>query len=1306
MSSFSWVAADNPNTTGESTSIQNTSTITDVITNLTRTFQTVIYNVTQTGTTNNCSGDPFTVFVMVDPMPVTSNVTDNICSNVALSHSLQADVTNGLISSFSWVAADNLNTTGESTSVQTGVIINDVISNLTNSIEMVVYTVTPMENANSCVGNPFTVTVAVDPLPMMTISDNVGFTGVICSGDLANFQINSTVTNAIIRLDNVSNTLGVTGFSTVGATFVATDNINDVLTNITNSPVTIVYEFSVSVRGCDDKAPAFTKSVTVNPNPTFTITNNSFEICSGDVVDIVLNSSTTSHQINLVTVTYGTVTGDGSEVRSGDMFTNGNNIVDVLNNNTNAPVTVTYEFNVSTLTTPSCPLSTVSQFARVVVNPNATFNVTNNEPLICSGEATDIDISSTISGVIIELIDIVSSSASLVGIPAISSTYLSGANLQNTITNPTNVTQTIDYTFRVSFDGCVNGSTLTRTVTITPIPEVVLSVLAQTICNGDFTSIDLINANGVAGTTYTWNVVQATGITGASAITGSATTTISQQLSNSTNIPNIATYTIIPFTSGCNGVSKTIIVTVNPTPSLSTSGGEVICSGETTNIVLNNTNNVAGTTYSWMVVNNSHVSGAVSGVGSTIAQDLLVDANENPGVVTYHITPSTDGCDGSFIDVNVTVNPIPLVNPGIDYEVCEDGTISLTALLSGATSYATWTGGNNAATGYSNGGASIVDNEIITYSFDAVDISAGFVVFTLTTDDPDLAAGPCSATSADIKVTIHELPVVTLSIGSPNLVEIGELSSPAVFIVSPFGGTFSGDGVDGNFFNPLEATVNANNFVTYTYIDANDCTNAITNTIFVKGRPPLPTLDEVAVCFNDDPIVLLQLVDGQIGSWSGTGVSVDGTGVYTFTPEDAGVGSHLIKFDITINGSSNSSEQSFFVVPSAVADFEALNFCIDAPIEFQDNSTIDSQIYPSEIVDWDWAFGDDIRSSLRNPTNKYATSRDYVVTLDLVTKTPIEINGDASNIETCFVQVSKTIMIGAKPIPSFDWKGVCGNESTQFTNTTTLNGATISTYTWDFGDFVMVSGIGSIVGVSGTTGAFESPLHQYATNGVYNVTLSINTDKGCTNSFTQKIGILPSNLNNFPYFEDFNADDGGWIASADFDLATNYVSDTSWVWGIPNASNINSSESNAWWTGKNKVVTGDATYFANESSYVNGLCFDLSTLQRPMITMDIWVDVQEEFDGVALQYSNGNEWINVGFINEGLNWYDGQGIVGMARNQLLGRYGWTQNTDGWVNARFSLDHIPVRDRESVRFRIAFGSDTNTPESEVYNGFCF
>ncbi|WP_185154543.1 hypothetical protein, partial [Fulvivirga sp. M361] len=68
----------------------------------------------------------------------------------------------------------------------------------------------------------------------------------LCSGSSTSITLNSAVTGSLMRLTGVSGTAGVTGFSSVGLTFVDGDVISDVLANSTSSPVTLTYSFEVS----------------------------------------------------------------------------------------------------------------------------------------------------------------------------------------------------------------------------------------------------------------------------------------------------------------------------------------------------------------------------------------------------------------------------------------------------------------------------------------------------------------------------------------------------------------------------------------------------------------------------------------------------------------------------------------------------------------------------------------------------------------------------------------------------------------------------------------------------------------------------------------------------------------------------------------------------------------------------------------------------------------------------------------------------------------------------------------------------
>ena len=267
-SNFVWVAGTNVNVLGESTTPQVGPIINDAITNITGSDQTVIYTVTPTETTDNCVGDTFTVTVTVHSEPVGVNDVDAACSDVALAYDLQANVNsisgNNMASTFSWIAADNLTVSGESTVVQAGSTITDVITNISGVDQVVLYTVTPTSNdANTCAGDDFTISVTISSEPL-----GLNDTRVICSNTNVLYDLQNNVNllgNAIassftwIATDNAN----VTGESTV---LQAGSSITDILRNFTNVNQDVIY--TVIPTGSNTcLGDAFQITVTVEPEP-------------------------------------------------------------------------------------------------------------------------------------------------------------------------------------------------------------------------------------------------------------------------------------------------------------------------------------------------------------------------------------------------------------------------------------------------------------------------------------------------------------------------------------------------------------------------------------------------------------------------------------------------------------------------------------------------------------------------------------------------------------------------------------------------------------------------------------------------------------------------------------------------------------------------------------------------------------------------------------------------------------------------------------------------------------------------------
>ncbi len=141
---------------------------------------------------------------------------------------------------------------------------------------------------------------------------------------------------------------------------------------------------------------------------------------------------------------------------------------------------------------------------------------------------------------------------------------------------------------------------------------------------------------------------------------------ISGTLTNTTNAPVTATYTVTPTTGTCTGPAFTVTVTVNPGPVI-TNITATICSGGTFTVTPENVTNgivPAGTTYTWanpVITPNGAITGTGSGTAQTSISQTPTNITNAAATVTYTVTPAAGTCSGPTFTVIVTVNPVPAI---------------------------------------------------------------------------------------------------------------------------------------------------------------------------------------------------------------------------------------------------------------------------------------------------------------------------------------------------------------------------------------------------------------------------------------------------------------------------------------------------------------------------------------------------------------------------------------------------------------------------------------------------------------------
>lgn len=171
------------------------------------------------------------------------------------------------------------------------------------------------------------------------------------------------------------------------------------------------------------------------------------------------------------------------------------------------------------------------------------------------------------------------------------------------------------------------------------------------------------------------------------------------------------------------------------------------------------------------------------------------------------------------------------------------------------------------------------------------------------------------------------------------------------------------------------------------------------------------------------------------------------------------------------------------------AKFASANeICLGTPMSFTDQSTAQNSL----VTGWVWNFGDGSpTSSQQNPSHTYVSAGTYTVTLSV--RSAVGCPSVAS--------FSKQVVINPQPSADFTISTPqCAARLLTFTSTSVANAGTLTKWTWNFGD-----------GTPSFSVSANSPqVHTFASTGTYDVSLQVESSKGCTSSVQKKqVNIRP-----------------------------------------------------------------------------------------------------------------------------------------------------------------------------------------------------
>lgn len=355
------------------------------------------------------------------------------------------------------------------------------------------------------------------------------------------------------------------------------------------------------------------------------------------------------------------------------------------------------------------------------------------------------------------------------------------------------------------------------------------------------------------------------------------------------------------------------------------------------------------------------------------------------------------------ISATVAVNPLPIVDAGNDRTFCNQN-IAVQLIAVAPNVGAVWSGNAVSPTG----------------SLTPTDAGLGTHTVILTYTD---AVGCTNRDS--IEVSIVDATFANAGTGFHICIDAGEISLTGY---SPAGGTWTGNALTGDIFNPALAGSGLHE-LTYSY-GAGTCLTNDTIHVIVNDIPLVnPGLNDT-VCISDQGFYL-QHFSPFGGVWSGTGIQ-NASGL--FSPRVAGSGEFPLSYYYIDPATGCDDSQEILMVVGAlpVMGFEVDDIVCSNQLFSAHNTTVGA-------VSYSWQFGDNADSESASPMHSYDTSGYYSILLE------------ARTMYGCIDSLRYSIEAIHPPIAKFavDNKWGCAPLEVALTNSSL---AKYETYVWDFGN--------------------------------------------------------------------------------------------------------------------------------------------------------------------------------------------------------------------------------------------------------------
>lgn len=274
-------------------------------------------------------------------------------------------------------------------------------------------------------------------------------------------------------------------------------------------------------------------------------------------------------------------------------------------------------------------------------------------------------------------------------------------------------------------------------------------------------------------------------------------------------------------------------------------------------------------------------------------------------------------------------------------------------------------------------------------------------------------------------------------------------------------------------------------------------------------------------------------------------------------------GIKYINVEITdVNNNFTTQSDSIFIVDGVFAKPTYSKECTSQLYSFNANACASGG---TDIVRYRWDFGDGDTSAFSSPTHAYPSGSAVYNASLLVTN-----SAGQTTIKTFRVLHNSTNPTVGFSVPL----GSCSNAPIVFNNTSNHIIDSLSAYNWDF------DGLGS--------STLRNPTFTFPNGGNYNVTLTVTTSSGCSQSITNNITV---NATPIAKFGATSLCEG--LVAQFIDSTTTFAQPVSYVWNFGD-NTPNSTESNP-----SHIYETQGTFIVQLTVTSEANC--ISTTSRPVI---------------------------------------------------------------------------------------------------------